>query len=370
MSEPVQTVEQLVAAREFRGLSIADVSQQLKLSPRQVQAIEQADWEALPGPAFTRAVLRGYGRLLGVDVDALVASVAGATAGTELRPTASLDAPIRARGVLGFGSGGSGSSLAWVGLVVLGLVALALFFGGEGGVSHLRSWIGATADGEAGGAPAGTASQADGSAAGGGPAGTVTEKTELALRGAPAATAAGGSGAAGKQADKQADKPADKPAGKQAGGADEARTAAGAAADASSATASAASAAKGPVAAQAAASPGSAPASQADAAAAGAAPASQASDAAPGAAPADPAGTGERVVSLRFARESWIEIRSADGTVLVTGTQQPGTSRSLRFSGRVSLVIGNAEYVKVDLDAKPFDIGPSSQAGVARFSLP
>lgn len=365
MSEPVQTVEQLVAAREVRGLSLADVSQLLKLSPRQVQAIEQADWEALPGPAFTRAVLRGYGRLLGVEVDALVAGVASATAATELRTTSSLDAPIRAKGVLGFGSGGSGSSLAWVGLVVLGLVALALFFGGEGGVSHLRSWIGVTADGEAGRAPDGAAGQAAGTGAGGGPAGTVTEKAELALGGAPAATAAppaaGGSGAAGKQASKQA--------GKQAGGADEARAAAGAGAGAASAPVAAGSPAKEPVAAQAAASPGAAPASPADAAPA-AAPASQASDAAPGAAPSGPDATGERVVSLRFARESWIEVRGADGTVLVTGTQQPGTSRSLRFSGRVSLVIGNAEYVKVDLDAKPVDIGPSSQGGVARFSLP
>ncbi|MCL4746317.1 MAG: helix-turn-helix domain-containing protein, partial [Burkholderiaceae bacterium] len=188
MSEPIQTVEQLVAAREARGLSVADVSQQLKLAPRQINAIEQGDWEALPGPAFTRAVLRGYGRLLGGDVEALVAGVSGAVTPSDLRPAASLDEPIRARGVFGFGSGGSGSSFAWVGLVVLGLVALALFFGGEGGLSNLRSWIGSPGESSTVARP-----DAQGSIpaqANGAPSAGTTTTTPIPLGQSPAATSA------------------------------------------------------------------------------------------------------------------------------------------------------------------------------------
>ncbi|MCL4746243.1 MAG: DUF4115 domain-containing protein, partial [Burkholderiaceae bacterium] len=65
-----------------------------------------------------------------------------------------------------------------------------------------------------------------------------------------------------------------------------------------------------------------------------------------------------------------IEVRGADGAVLVSGTQPGGTTRSISFSDRASLIIGNAAFVKVELDANPFDIGPRSQAGVARFTLP
>lgn len=357
MSEPVQTVEQLVAARELRGLSVADVSQQLKLAPRQVQAIEQGDWEALPGPAFTRAVLRGYGRLLGVDVDGLVASLASVSTVTDLRPTSSLDAPIRAPGVFGFSSGGSGSSLAWVGLLVLGLVALALFFGGEGGVSNLRSWIGAGND-EVPGQQAGDATNAGSKTA-------TTATVELPLQGAVptdqgdqrSAKAGGGAAPAGKAAGAPAGQAA--PASPSSSGAAPASAPAPdtAAAPGSAATSASATAAPAPKAASATELAANADKSTA-------APAAAAS------ASAAPAGARERTVTLRFERESWIEIRGSDGTVLVSGTQQAGTSRSVAFSGRASLVIGNSAYVKVELDAKPYDIGPSSQAGVARFTLP
>ena len=345
MSEPVQTVEQLVAARELRGLSVADVSQQLKLAPRQVQAIEQGDWEALPGPAFTRAVLRGYGRLLGVDVDALVGGLASASAVTDLRTTSSLDAPIRAPGVFGFSSGGSGSSLAWVGLLVLGLVALALFFGGEGGVSHLRSWIGAGNDEVAGQQAADTTESA--------PKTATTTTVELPLQGAAPA----GQG--------------DQRSAKAGGLAAPAAPATGApAGQAVPASPSASAAAPGSAAAPAGATTEAAPKAAGAAELASGADKSTPTPATAGSASAAPAGARERTVTLRFERESWIEIRGSDGTVLASGTQQAGTSRSVAFSERASLVIGNSAYVKVELDAKPFDIGPSSQAGVARFTLP
>jgi cytoskeleton protein RodZ len=58
---------QLQAARESVGLTIDDVAAKLKLSPRQVSAIEAEDWSALPERTFTRGFFRSYARLVGVD---------------------------------------------------------------------------------------------------------------------------------------------------------------------------------------------------------------------------------------------------------------------------------------------------------------
>jgi cytoskeleton protein RodZ len=54
-------------AREAAGLTIDDVSTKLKLSPKQVLAIEAEDWDVLPERTFTRGFFRGYARLVGVD---------------------------------------------------------------------------------------------------------------------------------------------------------------------------------------------------------------------------------------------------------------------------------------------------------------
>ena len=62
-------------AREAAGLSIDDVSQQLKLAPRQVQALEADDYAQLPGRTFVRGFMRNYARLLRLDPDALLAAL-------------------------------------------------------------------------------------------------------------------------------------------------------------------------------------------------------------------------------------------------------------------------------------------------------
>jgi cytoskeleton protein RodZ len=63
---------ELAAAREARGLAVSDVAQQLKFMPRQLEALEQEQFEALPGATFTRGMVRSYARLLQLDPDPLV----------------------------------------------------------------------------------------------------------------------------------------------------------------------------------------------------------------------------------------------------------------------------------------------------------
>ena len=60
-------------AREAAGWSIGDVAAQLKLAPRQVAALEEDDWERLPGRTFIRGFARNYARFLALDPDTVLA---------------------------------------------------------------------------------------------------------------------------------------------------------------------------------------------------------------------------------------------------------------------------------------------------------
>ena len=65
----------LRSARERAGLSLDEAAQQLKLAPRQVRALEEEDFERLPGRTFVRGFVRNYARLLHLDGDALIAAL-------------------------------------------------------------------------------------------------------------------------------------------------------------------------------------------------------------------------------------------------------------------------------------------------------
>lgn len=139
---PIATAEQLAAARERRGLGKGEVAQRLKLHPRQLEALERGDWAALPGRAFVRGCVRSYARLLGVDVTPLLESIGGFAEPEELKPSAPLAAPLPRGGGFGFDGEGHRSKLPWAVLGVIGVIAVGLFFGRDGDVSKVSSWIG------------------------------------------------------------------------------------------------------------------------------------------------------------------------------------------------------------------------------------
>ncbi len=62
----------LRAAREERGWSISDVGGRLRLTARQIGAIEAEDFAGLGQPVFARGFVRNYARLLGLDPDELL----------------------------------------------------------------------------------------------------------------------------------------------------------------------------------------------------------------------------------------------------------------------------------------------------------
>lgn len=63
----------LAEARERMGLSVAEAARQLRLSPRQIEALEADDHASLPGKTFLRGFLRNYARLLQLDPEPLLA---------------------------------------------------------------------------------------------------------------------------------------------------------------------------------------------------------------------------------------------------------------------------------------------------------
>jgi len=68
--------EHLKREREMRGVSIEEVSAATRISTRFLEAMENDQWERLPGGVFNRGFIRSIARFLGLDEDGLVAEYA------------------------------------------------------------------------------------------------------------------------------------------------------------------------------------------------------------------------------------------------------------------------------------------------------
>ena len=78
----------LAAARERRGWSINEVASRVRLSPKQVSALERMAVEELPGPVFVRGFLRTYAREVGLDAAPLLDEYNVLVGGEPVRATA------------------------------------------------------------------------------------------------------------------------------------------------------------------------------------------------------------------------------------------------------------------------------------------
>jgi cytoskeleton protein RodZ len=80
-----------------------------------------------------------------------------------------------------------------------------------------------------------------------------------------------------------------------------------------------------------------------------------------------PAGWGRLV--LQFEDESWVEVYSGTGKLLVAQLHAEGTERVVTGVPPFSLVIGNAQRVRLSYNDKPVDLMPHVRVEVARFTL-
>ncbi len=58
--------------REAKGLSTVDVASKLKLTARQIEALEAEDFQHLPGEVFVRGFVRNYARLVDISPESLL----------------------------------------------------------------------------------------------------------------------------------------------------------------------------------------------------------------------------------------------------------------------------------------------------------
>ena len=253
--------EELAKARAVLGLSIADVAQQLKFAARQIEAMEQDHFEALPSGTFARGMVRSYARLLKLDAESLVARMAARVAVPDnAAAVASTQRPIpitdnNRRTTLIYAS---------LSVAILGVIAAVVFEWQRERSSAARlSFV-----------PA---------------AQSPVEPQRLA---------------AASPVEMQPSNISSIP------GAEEARPAT-----------------------------------------------------------PSPVSPGSRRILLKFERASWVEIRDRHGKVLLSQLNPAGSEQALEGKAPFSLVIGNAQHVRLSYEDRQIDLAPHVKVEVARFTL-
>lgn len=90
--EPVDSAGTMLHdERRRQSLSVGDVSRHLKLSIRQVEALERDDYRTFGGPVFVHGFLRNYAKLLGLDAALLIGAADRKLAAAAPRPKPQAD---------------------------------------------------------------------------------------------------------------------------------------------------------------------------------------------------------------------------------------------------------------------------------------
>ena len=92
----------------------------------------------------------------------------------------------------------------------------------------------------------------------------------------------------------------------------------------------------------------------------------------PAAAPPPAAATpaAQALLHFVFRRDSWVQVREADGTAIFTRLNPAGTEQQVTGKPPLSLVIGNADGVMLTYGDQAIDLEPHiAGGGVARLTL-
>lgn len=303
----------LAAARTERGMSISEVAQRLKFSIRHIEALEADRYDALPSGPFARGMIRAYAKLLGVDSTRLLEELP--------RPGTGGEPAMQPRDMsVPFPQDGRPGSRVYLLLSMLIIVAVTVV---------LAEWF----------IRSQRASPQD--AALPAPTGETVAKVEASPESVAPATGETGkelnstTAGAGRSAETTFVPPPSAsapPAGTlESGSTPPARETATPSADRS-------------------------------------ATATQARQAG-SAAQSGPLPPGRSRLTFTFEIESWVEVTDANGKILLSALNSPGTERTLVGTGPFSLVIGNASGVRLTHDGKPVDLVPHRTSDVARLTL-
>ncbi|MFJ3318451.1 helix-turn-helix domain-containing protein [Herbaspirillum huttiense] len=346
-SSPAQVLPgaALAAARQKKGWTIEQAASLVKLAPRQIMAIEADNYAALPGLAVARGFVRSYAKVLGLDVHAVTASLPQESAVQQrdhIVPQHQLSTPFSEGPLPAMMMSTRGNSSALP--IVAGVVVVALL---AGAAAVRWTELGANVP-----QLAFLKSHHEEAAAA---SGTSPDAQNVQS----AETASSTETPVNARVETITSAPAEEPA-KPAAPVAEAP----------------APLAQTPVAAKpepvqaatpAASQPASTPApASAPASAASAAPAQMASTTVP---------SGLNIVNskdllrLTFREDSWVEIRRADKSTVISRLLKAGTTETFDVSDATTLIIGNAAGVDASLRGQPLDLKTPGGSNVARLNL-
>lgn len=306
----------LLKARERLGLSITDVARQLRLSTRQIEAIEADDYERLPGKTFLRGFIRNYAKLLQLDPEPLLGiNEPDLKSQSIVVPTSKIEFGGKPR-FLPF------SDHAHRPLPKFAIAAAAVILLLSWGVYELVQWL---------------------------PTSSSVEKVEVAEEQAPVSPSGENAPAPGLAQMQEDGQPLSLPLPAES-------------------TGQAASSVPAPLAAPAqapATAPSPPPVTSTQPMPAGMAPV------APATGPPVAAVAEENAKRLEFVfeDEAWVQVKDKDGRVLLSQLNPKGSRQTVQGVPPFGLIVGNATHVKVTYNAKQIDLSPHSKMDVARLTL-
>ncbi len=121
--------EHLRHAREQRGITLRELSDQTRISRRHLEAIEQDDYKQLPGGIFNRSFIKSFARAVGFSEDEALTLYAATTRARGDAPEE--DAPLRQPSRIYTDGASSRSPLvtALLSLLILTIISLGVYAG-------------------------------------------------------------------------------------------------------------------------------------------------------------------------------------------------------------------------------------------------
>jgi cytoskeletal protein RodZ len=120
--------EHLKREREMRGVSLDEISAATRIATRFLQAIENEQWNQLPGGVFNRGFVRAVAHYLGLDEEDIVAEYAAAVGDRPSVPVWTGSPPAVA------------PDQPWLAWILAAVVALTLVTGGWFAVRRIFAW--------------------------------------------------------------------------------------------------------------------------------------------------------------------------------------------------------------------------------------
>ncbi|WP_394777709.1 helix-turn-helix domain-containing protein [Undibacterium sp.] len=343
---------QLAAARKQKNMSVQQVADQLKLSPRQVAAMEANQFDALPKAVIVRGFVRSYAKLLKIEAEPIIALLpqdatpAGAQV-SALKPAMATPFMESRLPLLNRPDANNNKYIWGAGLLAVAAAAFFAFqkFEHSGFLKDLFPAASSPVAASAASEPAENTAMQSAT-----PSGDEQPGSGQSMQPLPAIQDAGG-----KVAD--ADNAAAKPEAEKKAAEPVSTIAAVPAPVAATASPGPAVAAPATV-AGALARPATAPA-----ATAASAPAAVAVVASPAA--ADPA----NAMKLKFRQDSWVQVKRANGTVVTSHLAKAGTEESFDVKEPLQVRLGNASGVDGQLRGAAMEIQGGKDSNVVNLNV-